>query len=115
MQFHDQHRDVLLNPRVLIEVVSPSTEAFDRGEKFRRYRTWLPSLSDYILVAQSAPVIDHYHCRDNNLWELHPVEDLEASLHLAAINCTLRLSEVYDRVAFPAEPAEDQDDDECEE
>ncbi len=55
MQFHDKHRDVLLNPRVIVEVLSPSTEAFDRGDKFRRYRTWLPSLSDYLMVAQSMP------------------------------------------------------------
>ena len=53
-RFHDQYRDVLLNPVVLIEVVSPTTEAFDRGDKFFRYRTWLPSLTDYILVAQAA-------------------------------------------------------------
>jgi len=61
LQFHDQVRDVLLNPRVIVEVLSPSTEAFDRGEKFRRYRAWLPTLSDYVLVAQDRPLIDHYH------------------------------------------------------
>ena len=54
MQFHDQVRDVLLNPSLIIEVLSPSTEAFDRGEKFRRYRTWLPTLQDYLLVRRTS-------------------------------------------------------------
>jgi len=103
MQFHDQLRDVLLNPTLIIEVLSPSTEAFDRGEKFRRYRTWLPTLQDYLLVAQDKPLIDHYHRVEENRWELVSVEGLEASLHLASIHCTLRLADVYDRIIFPIE------------
>ena len=59
-QYHDQAQDVLLNPTVIVEVLSPSTEAFDRGDKFHRYRRWLPTLTDYVLVAQDRPVIDHY-------------------------------------------------------
>jgi len=103
MQFHDQLRDVLLNPTLIIEVLSPSTEAFDRGDKFRRYRTWLPTLQDYLLVAQDKPLIDHYHRVEENRWELVSVEGLEASLHLASIHCTLRLADVYDRIIFPIE------------
>ena len=106
MQFHDQVRDVLLNPSLIIEVLSPSTEAFDRGEKFRRYRTWLPTLQDYLLVAQDKPFIDHYHRVEENRWELVPREGLEASLHLESVHCTLRLADVYDRIIFPPEDAE---------
>lgn len=58
--FHDEHRDVLLNPTVIIEVLSPTTEAFDRGEKFLRYRTHIESLTDYVLVSQSRPLIEHF-------------------------------------------------------
>ena len=105
MQFHDQFRDVLLNPSLIIEVLSASTEAFDRGEKFRRYRTWLPTLQDYLLVAQDKPFIDHYHRVEENKWELVPVEGLEASLHLESVHCTLRLADVYDRIIFPPEDA----------
>jgi len=68
MQFHDEFRDVLLNPILIIEVLSPSTEAFDRGEKFRRYRTWLPTLQDYLLVAQDRSVTDHYNRVEENRW-----------------------------------------------
>jgi Uma2 family endonuclease len=106
MQFHDQFRDVLLNPSLIIEVLSASTEAFDRGEKFRRYRTWLPTLQDYLLVAQDKPFIDHYHRVEENRWELIPIEGLEARLHLESVHCTLRLADVYDRIIFPPEDAE---------
>jgi Uma2 family endonuclease len=61
MQFHDAVQDVLLNPTLLVEVLSPSTEGYDRGDKFRRYRTWLPTLTDYVLVDQAQPAIDHFH------------------------------------------------------
>lgn len=108
-QYHDQHRDVLLNPLVIIEVLSPSTEAFDRGEKFRRYRTYLKSLTDYVLVSQAMPLIDHYRRQSGNEWVLSSVGDLEGSLYLASIDCTLRLTEVYDRITFPAETLEDSE------
>ncbi|MCA1555062.1 MAG: Uma2 family endonuclease [Acidobacteria bacterium] len=100
-QYHDEHRDVLLNPTVIIEVLSPSTEAYDRGEKFRRYRTYLGSLTDYVLVSQSLPLIEHYRRQPNDEWIMASAGDLNGSLHLASINCTLRLAEVYDRISFP--------------
>lgn len=102
-KFHDQHRDVLLNPSVIIEVLSKSTEAFDRGEKFMRYRTWLSSFTDYILVAQDQPVIEHYRRQPNDDWVLTTVQGLDAHLSIQSIGCTLQLREVYDGVIFPAE------------
>jgi len=102
LQFHDQAREVLLNPRVILEVLSPSTEAFDRGDKFRRYRAWLPTLTDYVLVAQDRPCIDHYHRQDDGTWALRTPEGLDDALHLATIGCTVRLAEVYERLVFPA-------------
>jgi Uma2 family endonuclease len=99
-QFHDQYRDVLLNPNLIFEVLSRSTEAFDRGEKFIRYRTWLPTLTDYLLVHQTKPFIEHYHRQPNNQWLLVTIAGLESELHLASINCTLKLSDVYEGVTF---------------
>jgi Uma2 family endonuclease len=100
MQLHSQAQDVLTNPTVIVEVLSPSTEAFDRGEKFRRYRAWLLTLTDYVLVAQDRPVIDYYHREDDALWMLRPLEGLEARLHLETISCTVPLADVYDRIVF---------------
>jgi Uma2 family endonuclease len=101
MQFHGQAEDVLVNPKLIVEVLSPSTEAFDRGEKFRRYRIWLPTLTDYVLVAQDRPVIDHYHREDDALWMLRTLEGLEAWLHLETVGCTMVLADVYERIVFP--------------
>jgi Uma2 family endonuclease len=101
-RFHDKFRDVLINPNVIIEVLSESTEPFDRGEKFIRYRTWLPALTDYILVAQDKPMIEHYRRQPNGEWTLATVSGLDASLTIASIGCELKLSEVYDAVNFPA-------------
>jgi Uma2 family endonuclease len=109
-QFHDAYRDVLLNPTVIIEVLSPSTEAFDRGEKFWRYRTWLPTLSNYLLVSQALPLIEHYVRQANDTWNLSTASTLEESVSLAPIACTLRLSEVYDRIHFPSEVPGDPDE-----
>jgi Uma2 family endonuclease len=102
MQFHDQVQDVLLNPTVIVEVLSPSTAAFDRGEKFHLYRAWLPTLTDYVLVAQDRPEIEHYHRGDDALWTLRTLEGLEARLHLEGLGCTIPLADVYERVAFAA-------------
>src|SRR5712691_6821209 len=101
-QYHDQARDVLLNPTVIVEVLSPSTAAFDRGEKFRRYRAWLPMLTDYVLVAQDCPLMDHYHRQEDGTWALRALEGLEAHLHLPSIAGTVPLAEVYERIVFPA-------------
>ena len=101
MQFHSQAEDVLVNPQVIVEVLSPSTEAFDRGEKFHRYRRWLPTLTDYVLVGQDRPVIDLYHRAEDGLWMLQTLEDLEARLAVETIGCTVPLAEVYERIVFP--------------
>jgi Uma2 family endonuclease len=100
LQFHDQVQDVLVNPRVIVEVLSPPTEAFDRGEKFHRYRRWLPTLTDYVLVAQDRPLLDYYHRQDDGTWALRTLEGLEDSLRLETIGCTVPLIEVYERIVF---------------
>lgn len=103
MQFHDQVQDVLLNPTVIVEVLSPSTEAFDRGEKFRRYRTWLPTLVDYLLVAQDRPLVEHYRRQADATWNLLTLDGLDAQLHVPSIGCTVTLVAIYDRIVFPTQ------------
>jgi Uma2 family endonuclease len=100
-QYHDQVRDILLNPTVIVEVLSPSTEVFDRGEKLHRYRRWLPTLMDYVLVAQNRPVIDHYQRAPTERWEWQTLEGLEAHLYLSSIACTVPLADISERIVFP--------------
>jgi Uma2 family endonuclease len=106
-KFLDEHSDVLINPKVIIEVLSPTTEAFDRGEKFLRYRTYLDSLTDYVVVAQSQPLVEHFARREDGKWVIAATAtELSDTVVLSSIGCTLRLSEVYDRIVFPEEPPE---------
>jgi len=107
LRFLDENRDVLINPKVIIEVSSPSTGAFDYGEKFRRYRTFNPSLTDYLIVAQNRPSIEHFSRQENGQWVIAAsAVELSESVRIASINCALRLAEVYDRVEFPEEEEE---------
>jgi len=111
IQFLDENRDVIINPKVIIEVASPSTGAFDRGEKFRRYRTHNSSLTDYLIVAQDRPFIEHFARQENGLWLIAAsVIELSDSIHIASIDCALQLAEVYDRVEFPEEEEEPDDE-----
>lgn len=108
--FHDQQKDVLVNPVVIFEVLSPSTEWYDRSEKYARYRDELESLTDYVLVAQGYPHIEHYTRRHDG-WLFGMARGLENRLDITNINCTLRLADVYERVEFPEleEAAEDDE------
>jgi len=103
-QFHDEHQDVLTNPTVLVEVLSPSTEAYDRGRKFIQYQR-IASLTDYILVAQEEPRLEHYARQGGNQWLLSSAAGLDGSLAIGSLGCTLRLAEIYDKVRFPQPPA----------
>lgn len=94
-----ESRDVLLNPVVLIEVLSDSTEAYDRGKKFQHYRT-IPSLRHYVLIAQDRHSIECFSRQESDTWLLSVCYDLASSLELAAIDCRLAAAEVYDKVAF---------------
>ena len=100
-RFRDNQFDTLLNPTVIIEILSPSTEAWDRGGKFESYRQ-IESLEDYILIAQDRPHIERYS-RQGNDWPPTSFEGLDAVLRLDSIGCDLRLREVYDKVSFDAE------------
>ncbi|MDX2041791.1 MAG: Uma2 family endonuclease [Acidobacteriota bacterium] len=99
-QLHDKVGDVLLNPKVIFEVLSPSTGDFDRSEKFRRLRTYNESLTDYVLVWQTHPLIEHFERQPTGQWLMTEVAGLEKELHIASINCQLKLAEIYDRVEF---------------
>jgi Uma2 family endonuclease len=94
-KFHDKHGDVLLNPTVIFEVLSASTEKYDRGEKFRRYRTQIESLRDYVMVSQDKPRVEHHHRGTDDTWSVNEVNELGGLLELSSIDSRVPLSEVY--------------------
>ena len=97
-QFADDRQDTLLNPSLIIEVLSESTQDYDRGRKFELYRTLL-SLVDYLTVAQDHPHIEH-STRQEGGWQLVDYNSPAESIHLASIDTALPLAEVYDKVEF---------------
>lgn len=92
--------DTLLNPTLVIEILSPSTEAFDRGDKFDYYKS-IPSFCEYILVAQHRPFITQIVKQNDNKWLLSGFDKLEDIVTLSSIDCNLLLSDVYLGVEFP--------------
>lgn len=104
-QLEDEHLDTLLNPSVIIEVLSESTERYDRGAKFMHYRR-LESLQEYVLVSQQRPLVERY-VRHGTEWVLTEISDLEQGvLTLDSIGCEVALRDIYERVEF----TEDADD-----
>ena len=102
-RLEDSVLDTLLNPTVLVEVLSPSTEAYDRGEKFAHYRQ-LDSVQEYILVSQDCVRVEHY-LRQGEQWLLTEFSALDDRLYLASIECELSLREIYAKVTFSLDEA----------
>jgi len=95
--FDDQQKDTLLNPTVLVEVLSKSTASYDRGEKFEHYRK-LDSLAEYLVVAQNKYHAEHYIRQPDNRWLLSETDDRQQTIHLSSIECDLALADIYDKV-----------------
>ena len=89
----------LLNPRVIFEVLSPSTAAFDRGEKLMRYRQ-LDSLTDYVLVSAEKPWVEHHARQPDESWTLHTYRQPSQAIVFAGLQCELPLAEIYERVTL---------------
>lgn len=98
-EFVDEHTDVITNPRVVAEVLSESTERFDRGEKFVGYRS-LPSLIDYVLVSQDQVRVEHYTRGPDGTWVLRELGP-GMQLRLASIEGEIAVDDVYRRVTLP--------------
>lgn len=96
-QFADEQRDTLINPTLIVEVLSESTKDYDRGEKFEHYRM-LASLNEYVLIAQDKHHVEHFVRQSDNRWLLSETNWLEDSLYLPSIDCNLALTEIYDKV-----------------
>ncbi len=95
--FDDEQKDTLLNPTVILEVLSKSIASYDRGEKFEHYRK-LESLAEYLVIAQDKHHVEHYIRQPDNQWLLSETDDPQKTLRLPSIECDLALTDVYDKV-----------------
>lgn len=101
-RFEDSGLDTLLNPTVLVEILSPTTAAYDRGEKFAYYRQ-IASLQEYVLISQDHIRVELY-TRQGDLWLYRALETPDETLHLDSIDCHIPLTEIYDKIVFDEAP-----------
>lgn len=94
LQCDGDHRDVVVNPLLLVEVLSPSTEAYDRGKKFELYRT-IPTFREYLLVHQDRPHTEHYSRQEDGSWLLRERAGPDAAAKIARLNVQISLADLY--------------------
>jgi len=99
-QFEDREADTLLNPRLIIEVLSDSTENYDRGAKATQYKR-IPSLQEYVLVSQREPLIERFVRQQDDSWNVTEFSGLDATLEFASVPAKVALAEIYRGVEFP--------------
>ncbi len=98
----DERQDILLNPKVIFEVLSPSTEFYDRGVKFRHYRE-IESLTDYVLLDQEQARIEQFTRGDAHLWTFHDYKAATETLLIESIGVSIPIARIYDGLEFPSE------------
>jgi Uma2 family endonuclease len=98
-QFFDDRKDIIINPLLIVEILSEGTAAYDRGPKFQKYQT-LPSFQEYVLVSQDRQYITTYFREEKDLWRLTNVQDTQTTISLKSLNCTLALADIYESVEF---------------
>jgi Uma2 family endonuclease len=97
----DGHEEVLTNPALIVEVLSRSTEAYDRGEKFKRYKA-IETLREYVLISQDEVLVEHF-AREGDFWNRTAVTDLDAVIEFRSVACSLPMREIYRRTDFVVE------------
>ncbi len=102
-RYYQGKKDIVLNPLLIVEVLSPSTENYDRTEKFEHYQT-IETLTDYLLVEQDEARVTLY-TRRTDFWEMRVITGLAGRVFLSSVDVTLSLSDVYALIAFGEEPA----------
>ncbi|WP_446008365.1 Uma2 family endonuclease [Candidatus Electrothrix sp.] len=103
-EFTDAHNDVLVNPLVIIEILSDSTASIDRGKKFEQYRE-LASFVEYLLIEQRTPHIEQYILYDAQEWRYRTIRGIDEQVIIQAIDCTLLLRDIYHKVDLLPRPA----------
>lgn len=105
VEFFEKRTDIIKNPILVIEVLSPATESFDRGKKFAYYRS-LPSLREYVLVSQEEPVVEAFFEQDEKTWLFSFARGLDSSVTFQTLQCELALRELYQKIEWEPTRAE---------
>ena len=98
-KFEDEEEDVLLNPVIIMEILSDSTEAYDRGKKFAFYQR-IPSLREYLLISQHSFRVEKYLRQDSRIWRYSAFQETDGIVVLNALECELPMSEIYRKIIF---------------
>jgi Uma2 family endonuclease len=98
-EFEDKNVDTLLNPNLIVEVLSESTEAYDRGKKFEHYRR-IKSLNEYLLISQNEYKVEQFIKQENGIWLFTETNGIDGIVKLPSVNCEIAMSEIYDKVEF---------------
>ncbi len=99
LEFYGNRKDVIVNPKLIVEVLSPSTASFDRGAKFRFYKS-LPSFREYILVHQDQPFVEGYYWEDREFWHISHAIGLEENIQIHSIDAEISLKDIYTFIQF---------------
>ena len=106
LEFLPKRDDTVLNPSVLVEVWSDSTQAYDRGKKFALYRQ-IPTLQEYVMIDQTRAYVEHFR-RDGHFWVLETLEQMDTTLALPALECQIPLAAIYEKVEWQNLPSESE-------
>lgn len=96
-EMYKNRNDIIVNPSLVVEVLSKSTESYDRGEKFLKYRS-LPSFKEYVLISADKYLVESFYRESSSLWQMRTAIGLEAEIHLFSINKTIALKDIYENV-----------------
>jgi Uma2 family endonuclease len=103
--FDDEQHDTIINPIVIFEVLSPSTEQYDRGRKFQAYRT-ISTLQEYLLISQTMMRVEHFKRHNDMMWLMAEYSRSDQVIELASVSCRLSLGALYEKVGLTAEEDE---------
>lgn len=98
-EFFNKRQDIITNPKVIVEVLSSSTEGYDKREKLRQYRT-IQTLQEYVLISQAEPKVYLYKRENGEFWSPREISDLDHSLHLESVKAQIKLAEIYRGLQF---------------
>ena len=104
-EYYDNRTDTITNPRVIIEVLSPSTKGYDRSKKFEAYRT-IPTFEEYLLIDQTRIYIEHFSKTDNERWLFGDYDQSDDAITLASVSFQISLTDIYNKVKFEGVDAE---------